>query len=111
MDELLERFLRRIHKESGKLDDSEYRYYQDILEDAISAVMNKMRPFGYTEEQKVEGIKRYSDVVVRVADYIYSKDGASGETSHTANGVTRQYASGDIPAEMLRSVTPYCTAF
>lgn len=111
MSAVFEKFLRRIKKPLESLKEEEIPYYKDFYEDAVNAVMNKMRPFGYTEEQKEEGITRYSDVVVRVADYLYSKDGASGETIHTTSGVKRQYGSADIPDEMLRSVTPYCEAF
>lgn len=110
-DDLFKKFLRRIHKYSATLSKDDYLFYRDFYEDAQTAVMNKMRPYGYTEEQKQEGVAKYSDVIVRVADYLYSKDGAIGETAHTASGVTRQYGGADIPADMLRTVTPFVDAF
>lgn len=37
-----------------------------------------------------------------------NKRGAEGQTSHTENGVTRQYESADVPSSMLKAITPYC---
>jgi galactokinase/mevalonate kinase-like predicted kinase len=110
-DETFKKFLRRIKKYSETMSESDYLYYHDFYEDAQSVVINKRRPYGATEEQKQEAITTFADVVVRIADYLFAKNGASGETSHTEAGATRQYASADIPEDMTRAVTPFGEAF
>ena len=50
---------------------------------------------------------QYSYLQVEIAAYMLNKRGAEGQTSHE-NGVTRQYESADVPASMLKAITPYC---
>lgn len=107
-DQVFIKFLYRIHKYADSISESDYQFYLGFYEDAQAAVMHKARPFGYTDAQKAATLAEYSGTVVRVSDYLFSKDGSSGEISHTGNGVTRQYKSPDIPDEMLREVVPYC---
>ena len=45
---------------------------------------------------------------IEIAAYMLNKRGAEGQTSHTENGITRQYENADIPASMLKAVTPHC---
>lgn len=96
-------FLRRIKKFSATIDSDALLSYQDNFNNAKKKVINKCYPYGATEVQAASCIERYSDVVIEVADYLYSKDGAAGEASHTENGVSRTYKSID---EILREVTP-----
>lgn len=51
---------------------------------------------------------QYDYLQVEIAAYMLNKRGAEGQTSHTENGVTRQYENADIPASMLKAITPYC---
>lgn len=51
---------------------------------------------------------QYSHLQVEIAAYMLNKRGAEGQTSHTENGVTRQYESADVPSSMLKAITPYC---
>lgn len=51
---------------------------------------------------------QYSYLQVEIAAYMLNKRGAEGQTSHTENGVTRQYESADVPSSMLKAITPYC---
>ena len=51
---------------------------------------------------------QYHYLQVEIAAYMLNKRGAEGQTSHTENGITRQYENADVPASMLRAVTPYC---
>jgi hypothetical protein len=51
---------------------------------------------------------QYDYLQVEIATYMLNKRGAEGQTSHTENGVTRQYENADIPASMLKAITPYC---
>lgn len=51
---------------------------------------------------------QYHYLQVEIAAYMLNKRGAEGQLSHTENGITRQYESGDVPASMLRAITPCC---
>lgn len=51
---------------------------------------------------------QYSCLQVEIAAYLLNKRGAEGQTSHTENGITRQYENADVPTSMLRAVTPCC---
>ena len=53
---------------------------------------------------------QYDTLQCEIAAYLMNKRGAEGQTSHTENGITRQYENADVPASMLKSVTPYCGA-
>ena len=74
---------------------------------AAQKVLNKAYPFG--NETTVPD--KYAMVQVTVADYIYSKRGATGETVHNENGINRTYESADVPSSMLKEVIPYCGGF
>ena len=49
---------------------------------------------------------QYSYLQVEIAAYMLNKRGAEGETAHSENGVSRSYEDGDIPATLLRRITP-----
>lgn len=48
----------------------------------------------------------YTANQLRIAVYLINKRGAEGETSHTENGVSRTYASADVPYALLRDIIP-----
>lgn len=51
---------------------------------------------------------QYSYLQVEIAAYMLNKRGAEGQTTHSENGVSRSYESADVPASMLKAITPYC---
>jgi hypothetical protein len=51
---------------------------------------------------------RYETLQCEIAAYLMNKRGAEGQTGHTENGINRQYENADVPASMLKPVTPYC---
>lgn len=51
---------------------------------------------------------KYHYLQVEIAAYMLNKRGAEGQTAHTENGISRQYESADVPASMLKAVTPFC---
>lgn len=75
-----------------------------MLDEAGSAIILKAYPFR-TDVTKVPPI--YDILHISIAQYLYNKLGAEGQTSHSENGITRQYGSADIPEEMLSRVIPY----
>lgn len=54
---------------------------------------------------------KYDFLQVEIAAYMLNKRGAEGQTSHTENGITRQYESADVPASMLKTITPHVGTF
>lgn len=54
---------------------------------------------------------KYDFLQVEIAAYMLNKRGAEGQTSHTENGITRAYENADIPASMLRTITPHVGVF
>ena len=53
-------------------------------------------------------VDSYGGVQVRIAASWLNKRGADGELIHNENGIYRSYESGDIPASILRELTPIC---
>ena len=51
---------------------------------------------------------QYDTLQCEIAAYMLNKRGAEGQTSHTENGITRQYENADVPSSMLKAVTPHC---
>lgn len=54
---------------------------------------------------------QYAYLQVEIAAYMLNKRGAEGQTSHTENGITRQYENADVPASMLKTITPHVGTF
>ena len=50
----------------------------------------------------------YETLQCEIAAYMLNKRGAEGQTQHTENGISRQYENADVPASMLKAVTPHC---
>lgn len=76
--------------------------YLDIAKDIVLA---KAYPYGVYPEVFPE---KYDVIQIRIAEFLYNKRGAEGETSHAENGVSRQYENGDIPITLTRQITPMC---
>jgi len=81
----------------------------DLLESAKFAILSRRYPFddfpmNDTGELILE--PRYYDLQVRIAVHLYNKMGAEGQITHSENGISRSWKSGDIPESLLNQVTP-----
>ena len=56
---------------------------------AEAEVLNKMYPFGYSDDVTVPA--RYEMLQVQLAAELYTKRGAEGQTSHNENGIGRSW--------------------
>lgn len=65
------------------------------------------RAFPYKEDVTEVPVK-YETIQLEIAAYMLNKRGAEGQTAHSENGISRTYENADIPASMLKGVTPYC---
>lgn len=73
---------------------------------AKSAVIGRLRP--YDDEASWEDVpEKHHARTCEIAAYLLSKRGAEGETSHSENGVSRTYASAQIPEEMFDGIVPH----
>ena len=51
---------------------------------------------------------KYDTLQCEIAAYLLNRRGAEGQTQHSENGITRSYENADVPASMLKVVTPHC---
>lgn len=73
-----------------------------VLADAAALVLNRMYPFGYPDGTAVP--PRYERIQIQLAAELYSKRGAEGQTSHSENGITRNWAE---KSALLNRVMPH----
>lgn len=71
-------------------------------------IITKAYPY---KDDVTEVPTKYDFLQVEIAAYMLNKRGAEGQTSHTENGITRQYESADVPASMLKTITPHVGTF
>ena len=65
------------------------------------------RAFPY-DDNVTEVPDKYDTLQCEIVAYLLNKRGAEGQISHSENGITRYYENADIPASMLKVVTPHC---
>ena len=73
------------------------------LEFAKEKIIAKAYPFGDGNESVPE---KYDNLHLQLANYLYLRIGAAGETVHLENGISRHWEDGDVPATLLRQITP-----
>ena len=77
------------------------------LELAGQKILNRMYQFA---EQKGRSVPdAYAMNQVQIAAYLLNKRGAEGEIQHIENGIHRNYGSADVPDQMLKDITPFCS--
>lgn len=67
-------------------------------------IINRAYPYDNTA---TEVPAQYDTLQVEIAAYMLNKRGAEGQLQHTENGIQRQYENADVPASMLKPVTPH----
>lgn len=83
-------------------DESKANIYLGMAE---SIIINRLYS-NMDEEKTYEMPSRYENLKLRMAVYLFNKEGAEGETSHSEGGVSRSYSDGDIPKSMLDEIVP-----
>jgi hypothetical protein len=71
---------------------------------AGSKIIAKAYPY---RDDVTEVPAKYDYLQIEIAAYMLNKRGAEGQTSHTENGISRAYENADIPASMLKAITPH----
>lgn len=69
------------------------------------AEINKCRRFKATENALYD--MKYESLIIPLCVSAFAKSGAEGQTSHTENGIVRNYTSGgDYPKDVLNGIIP-----
>lgn len=84
--------------------DNDKQLLEYEVERAIAEI-NKCRRFKPTETVLYD--KKYESLIIPLCVSAFAKSGAEGQTSHTENGIVRNYTSGgDYPKDMLKGIIP-----
>lgn len=81
-------------------DDSQDALLLTYLDIAAQKLLDRVYPY---DEEKVLP-NRYNLKQIEIAQYLFNKRGADGQTSHGENGISRSYASADVPEDLLKGV-------
>lgn len=91
----------------GEPADSEY-WSDDILISYLKIAGDKIINRAYPYDETVTEVpRRYGVLQCDIAKYLLNKRGADGETAHSENGISRTYASADVPESLLSEVIPH----
>lgn len=91
--------------QSGDSENLSDEVLTSYLKVAGQKIINRAYPYNQTI---IKVPDKYCPLQCDIAKYLLNKRGADGETSHSENGISRTYESGDVPESMLSEVTPYC---
>lgn len=96
----------QLSKEDNVTDEEIYY----LLNTAKMIILNRRYPFqDYpVDEETGEFLieNRYLNLQMRIAIELFAKEGVEGQTSHTENAVTRNYASAGISGSLLNEIVP-----
>ena len=67
-------------------------------------IINRAYPY---DDTVTEVPRRYGYLQCDIAAYLLNKRGAEGQVAHSENGISRSYASADVPEAMLSEVIPH----
>ena len=72
---------------------------------AKNSILQRLYPFDQT---RTELPQRFEDICVKIAQYVFDKNGTEGEIRHNENGVDITWGSDNlIPEDMLSAIVPY----
>lgn len=75
----------------------------EMLESAKNIILGLRYPYGDWPEDLEP---RYLDLQVRIAEDMYNRIGASGQTHHSENGISRSWGAEWVSEQLLREVVP-----
>lgn len=94
----------KIALKARNLNDFEDAYLLYEMDRAIGEI-NRCRRF--TPDAKNKYDTKYEYLIIPMVIAAISKIGAEGQTSHSENGIVRNYGSaGEYPMELLRQIVP-----
>ena len=100
-----EALIAKLTEMTGEINEDILLTYLNI---AKEKVLHKCYPFRHNVEEVPE---KYQYVQLEIAQYLYNKRGAEGETAHNENGINRTYESASVPDSMLKEVISHAAIF
>lgn len=88
-----------LKADTTELTDAEITPFLTVAE---SIILNKYDPYGHTTVLP----SKYEVLQCRISNFLLTKQGAEGEIQHTESGVTCIYGQADIPADLMKEITP-----
>lgn len=92
--------LERLKYRTQEADDG---LLLEMLESAKNIILSLRYPYGDWPEDLEP---RYLDLQVRIAEDMYNRIGASGQTHHSENGISRSWGAEWVSEQLLREVAP-----
>ena len=84
----------------------------DVLISYLAIAGRKIINRAYPYDDTIDEVpRRYGYLQCDIAAYLLNKRGAEGQTAHSENGISRSYASADVPEAMLSEVVPHVGVF
>ena len=84
----------------------------EVLNSYLAIAGRKIINRAYPYDDTVTDVpRRYSYLQCDIAAYLLNKRGAEGQIGHTENGISRSYASADVPDAMLSEISPHVGVF
>ena len=84
-------------------DTAEDEVLLSEIQSAETMILNKMYPFGYSEDKSIP--PRYERLQIKLAVELFTQRGAEGQVSHSENGTTRTWPSVN---RILAQIVPHC---
>ena len=102
--ELISKLQTILNAKDFNVTNSDKPLLEYEVERAIAEI-NKCRRFTPTNDVLYD--KKYESLIIPLCVSAFAKSGAEGQTSHTENGIVRNYTSGgDYPKDMLNGIIP-----
>lgn len=86
-----------------RTEEDDVELLAELLESAENIIIARRYPFGSGETVFEE---RYRDLKIRIAEDMYNRIGATGELSHSENGISRSYGSEWVSEQLLSEIIP-----
>lgn len=86
-----------------RTNEKDTRILYEMLESAESIIVSRRFPFG-GENAVYES--RYDDLKIRIAEDMYNRIGASGQLTHSENGIDRTWGSEWVSEQLLNEIIP-----
>lgn len=93
--------LSRLKKITGESDEE---LLNDCLDSAATIIQSRRYPFADEWPEDIE--PRYVDLQIRIAQDLYNRIGAEGQTSHSENGISRQWGAEWVSSQLLAEIIP-----
>ena len=85
---------------TGEADETVADLYIELAE---GEVMRRLYPLSEPPE---EIPPKYDLLTVQIAQALYLKAGAEGQSAHSENGINRSYSTDGIPQSLLQQLVP-----